>query len=84
MHTTDIRADEAFWATSMLPEGLLERWLVADGCILTAGDPVAQIRIEEGLHDILAPADGRLTRLSAENDVIEPGSLLATVLAVAF
>jgi len=84
MHSTDIRADEAFWATSMAPDGLLERWLVVDGGILSAGDAIAQIRIEEGLHYILAPADGRLTRLAAENDVIEPGALVATVCAVAF
>jgi biotin carboxyl carrier protein len=75
----DIRVAEALWASSMLPEGILEKWLVADGSVVAAGDPLAAIRIEEGLHEILSPAGGRLTTVAAQNDVIEPGCLLARV-----
>ena len=28
---TKVRVADDLWATSMLPEGVLERWLVADG-----------------------------------------------------
>ena len=27
----DINVDEALWASSMLPEGIVERWFIADG-----------------------------------------------------
>jgi hypothetical protein len=41
-----INADEALWRNNMLPEGILERWLVADGDTAREGHAVAQIRIE--------------------------------------
>ena len=73
----DINIDEALWASSMLPEGIVERWFVADGAIVAVGDPMAEIRIEDALHEITAPATGRLTIVAAANTVVEPGSLLA-------
>jgi pyruvate/2-oxoglutarate dehydrogenase complex dihydrolipoamide acyltransferase (E2) component len=73
----DIKVDAALWASNMLPEGVVERWFIADGAIVAAGDPMAQIRIEDALHDITAPASGRLTIVAAANTVVEPGSLLA-------
>ena len=78
----DINVDEALWASSMLPEGVVERWIIADGAIVAAGDPMAEIRIEDALHEITVPASGRLTIIAAVNTVVEPGSLLAR-LAVA-
>jgi pyruvate/2-oxoglutarate dehydrogenase complex dihydrolipoamide acyltransferase (E2) component len=77
----DIKVDEALWASNMLPEGVVERWFIADGAIVAAGDPMAQIRIEDALHDITAPASGRLTIVAAANTVVEPGSLLARLSA---
>jgi pyruvate/2-oxoglutarate dehydrogenase complex dihydrolipoamide acyltransferase (E2) component len=79
MKTIKINADEALWRNNMLPEGVLERWLVADGAIASAGHAVAQVRIEGALHDIVAPATGRLTIAAAKLAVIEPGFLLATL-----
>jgi hypothetical protein len=38
---------------------------------------MAEIRIEDALHEIMAPASGRLTIVAAANTVVEPGSLLA-------
>ena len=46
-----INADEALWRNSMLPEGILERWLVADGGHHPQRPCYAQIRIEGALHD---------------------------------
>jgi len=37
------------------------------------------VRIEDALHEIIAPAHGRATIVSAVNAVIEPGSTLATL-----
>ena len=73
----DIQVDEAFWASSMLPEGIAERWFIADGATVTVGDLMAEIRIEDALHEITAPASGRLTIVAAANTIVEPGSLLA-------
>ena len=75
----DIRVDEALWASSILPEGTVVRWFIADGSVVTAGKPIAEVRIEDALHEIMAPADGRLTIVAATNNVIEPGSLLGAI-----
>jgi pyruvate/2-oxoglutarate dehydrogenase complex dihydrolipoamide acyltransferase (E2) component len=73
----DIKADEALWASSILPEGIVERWFVADGTVVAAGDKIAEIRVEGALHEITAPRHGRLIIIAAANAVVEPGSTLA-------
>lgn len=75
----DIRIDEQLWATHMTPEGLLERWRVADGAFVRQGEAVAEVRIEDSLHNILAPADGRITYLVLDNGFLEPGTVIARV-----
>jgi pyruvate/2-oxoglutarate dehydrogenase complex dihydrolipoamide acyltransferase (E2) component len=75
----EIKVDSALWATSMLPEGVVERWLVVDGAIVAAGDPMAELRIEDALHEITAPACGRVTIVAAVNTIVEPGSLLGSL-----
>ena len=75
----DIKVAEALWASSMLPEGIVERWLVSDGAIVRSGDPLVEIRIEDALHEITAPIQGRLTIRAVVNGVIEPGSVLGQV-----
>lgn len=76
---TDIRISTDFWAGRMLPEGILERWRVADGAVVAAGDVVAEVRIEDALHELMAPAPGKLTKLSRVNEVIEPGSVIGQI-----
>ncbi|CAN7364815.1 lipoyl domain-containing protein [Mesorhizobium sp. LjNodule214] len=75
----DIKVDEALWASSMLPEGILERWFIASGETVRAGERIAEVRIEDALHEIVAPANGRATIVATVNAVIEPGSVLATL-----
>lgn len=67
------------WATSLLPEGILERWMFEDGGAVEMGDPVAVVRIESALHDIMAPAKGRLHIHSQANAVVEPGSVIGCI-----
>lgn len=67
------------WATSILPEGILERWIYANGRPVEAGDPVAVVRIESALHDIMAPTKGQLHINCQANAVIEPGSIIGYV-----
>ena len=75
----DIKVDEALWASSMLPEGVVARWFIASGATIGAGERIAEVRIEDALHEIVAPASGRATIVAATNSVIEPGSILATL-----
>lgn len=76
---TQIRAQEDLWANSMLPEGVVERWLVADGAEVTPGQAVVELRLEDARHEIPAPVAGRVVVLAAPNSVIEPGSLLGEI-----
>lgn len=76
---TDVKVDEGLWRSGMLPEGIVEKWFIADGAIVSAGDAMAQVRIEGALHDIIAPAAGRLKIVATSKALIEPGSLLATL-----
>jgi Biotin-requiring enzyme len=83
MKTIAIKADEALWQNNMLPEGVVVRWFVADGDLAHAGHRMAEVRIEGALHDIVAPADGRIKIEIGASSVIEPGSLLATLVPAA-
>ena len=79
MKNIRINADEALWRNSMLPEGVLERWLVADGALAREGHAIAEVRIEGALHDIVAAATGRLAISAPRLSVIDPGFLLGTL-----
>lgn len=74
---TDIRLSEELWQNGMLPEGILERWFVANGATVPSGAKIAEVRIESALHEITAPAAGIVTILTAPNAVVEPGSVVA-------
>lgn len=67
------------WATSILPEGILERWNFKEGRRVEAGDPVAVVRIESALHDILAPANGQLHIHCKTDAVIDPGCVIGYI-----
>ena len=73
----DIRVSEALWASSMVPEGIVENWRVADGSHVGVGDAIAAVTIEGAVHEIIAPRSGRLSIVALANTMIEPGSLLA-------
>jgi hypothetical protein len=79
MKDVDVRVDQALWASSILPEGIVQRWFIADGSIAEYGGKMAEIRIEDALHEIVAPVRGRLTIVAAVNNLVEPGSLLGTI-----
>ena len=76
---TSIRVEAELWATSLLPEGMIEKWLVPDGAFVEAGDPLAALRIEGALHELIAPADGWLTIDRKTNDVVEPGAVIGHI-----
>jgi pyruvate/2-oxoglutarate dehydrogenase complex dihydrolipoamide acyltransferase (E2) component len=75
----DIRVSEALWSTGMLPEGILERWLVEDGALVRVGEAVAAIRIGEALHDITSLAEGLMAIMAPAGDLVDPGCIIAEV-----
>lgn len=77
----DVHVAEELRSTGMLPEGSLERRLVADGARVRAGEPVAAVRVGEALDDIVTPTGGRLTVPAPANAMIDPGCVIAEVQA---
>jgi hypothetical protein len=71
-----LKAAESLWSTSIMPEGCLEHWRVADGARVHLGQALADLRIEGALHEIVAPAAGRLFQSARVNSVVQPGDLL--------
>lgn len=76
---TQISVDPNLWATSLLPEGMVEMWLQPNGAFVEQGEPVAAVRIEGALHELMAPANGWLTINSKNNSVIEPGAIIGHI-----
>jgi pyruvate/2-oxoglutarate dehydrogenase complex dihydrolipoamide acyltransferase (E2) component len=76
-----VKVSEGLWDAAMLPEGFVERWLVADGEMVTPGEAVVEVRVENALHKIPAPAAGRLHIWTPKNAIIEPGSSLGEIKA---
>ena len=75
----DIRLTSQLWATSILPEGIVERWRVPDGAYVKADQVIADVRIEDALHALMAPTGGHLVAFASENDIIEPGSVIGCI-----
>jgi pyruvate/2-oxoglutarate dehydrogenase complex dihydrolipoamide acyltransferase (E2) component len=76
---TAVKVNPDLWATSILPEGMIEKWLAADGAFVEAGEPIAMLRIEGALHDLQSPAEGWLTIDRKVNAVIEPGAVIGHI-----
>jgi hypothetical protein len=72
-----LRLSPELWSCRVLPLGILQRWLLPDGAFVEAGDAVACVQIENGLHEIIAPAEGWLTQDCEVNAVVEPGMVIA-------
>lgn len=77
--STGITIPAEFWHCNVLPEGILERWLVSSGSRVNKGDPVAAVRIEDALHTVLAPATGRCQIQLDLNSVVEPGRTIGQI-----
>ena len=75
----DVRISEDLWGTGLLPEGVLERWLVTDGTRAQAGQPLALVRIGEALHEIMAPVSGRLTMVATSGAIVDPGCVIGEI-----
>jgi hypothetical protein len=72
----EIRVAPELWGASILPQGILQRWLQPDGTLVEAGEAVACVQIEDSRHDLLAPVAGWLKAECPVNGVIEPGMVI--------
>lgn len=75
----NITVGSELWASSMLPEGTIEKWFVANGALVGFGERVAEVRIEDALHELVAPATGHVVIEAATNSLIEPGSVIGRI-----
>jgi hypothetical protein len=48
MQNIEIRVDEAISASTILAEGVVQRWFIADGALAETSAKIAEIRIEGG------------------------------------
>ncbi len=74
-----VKVDEELWSSNILPEGILERWRAHDGEMVRLGQAVAEVRIEDALHEIAAPGHGVLAHEAKTGDVVQPGDRLGCV-----
>jgi len=58
---------------------MLQNWCSADGADVPEGHAITEVYIEAPVHDIIASASGQLTHMVAEDDLIEPGTVIARV-----
>jgi len=79
-NTVEISIPPEFWASSIMPEGTVERWLRPNGSAVKAGEPIAAIRVEGVLHNLLAPCAGTLKANCRVNSVIDPGFVIGQIL----
>lgn len=68
------------WSCNILPEGILEDWPAMDGSHVNAGETVAKVRVEDAVHDLPAPATGKLQVRAPINSVVEPGSVIGEII----
>jgi pyruvate/2-oxoglutarate dehydrogenase complex dihydrolipoamide acyltransferase (E2) component len=61
----------------------LTRWIVDDGEIVTAGDPVAEVETAKALLEVLAPQSGELIQMTDVGSILEAGAVIGKVEPVA-
>jgi len=76
---TDLIVQPDLWVNRMLPEGIVEKWLVDDGASVASDDPIVDLRIENKLRRLKSPDTGRLTIYAQQNSVVEPGAVIGRV-----
>ncbi|NIC05930.1 lipoyl domain-containing protein [Billgrantia bachuensis] len=75
--TNDIRVPDDLWEGDTV--GVITAWLVSDGAEVAQGDLVAEVMVEKAQYEIEAPLSGKLTIAKEEDEVVEKGSVIATL-----
>ncbi|MFW3613198.1 lipoyl domain-containing protein [Billgrantia antri] len=75
--TTDIAVPQDLWEGNT--EGVITSWLVNDGAEVAQGDLIAEVMVEKAQYEIEAPLSGKLGIVKEEDEVVEKGSVIATL-----
>lgn len=62
-------------------EGVLARWLVADGAAVTVGQPLYELESDKSVQEVEAPASGRLRIIAVTGETYTVGTVLGEILA---
>ena len=62
-----------------ITEGVLSRWLVADGEIIAAGTPIYELETDKISTEVEAEVGGKLTHAAEEGATVEIGAVIATI-----
>jgi len=62
-----------------MDEATLAEWLVADGGIATAGEPLYAIESEKSTQEIEAPTSGTLRILKQPGEVYQVGTVIGEI-----
>lgn len=60
-------------------EGVLATWYVADGERVSAGQLLADVQVDKVDAEVVAPADGTVRLLVAEDEAVRQGVAIARV-----
>jgi len=60
-------------------EGTLAEWLVADGAVVKAGQPIYSLESEKSVQEIEAPASGTLKIIASAGEIYEVGFVVAEI-----
>lgn len=61
-------------------EGILTEWLVADGSMVTEGQPLYALESDKSVEEIEAPASGKLAIIAKIGETYTVGTVLAEIL----
>jgi pyruvate/2-oxoglutarate dehydrogenase complex dihydrolipoamide acyltransferase (E2) component len=62
-----------------MDKGVLSEWLVADGTVVTEGEPLYSLESDKSVQEIPAPASGVLKILMAAGEEHVVGTLLGEI-----
>ena len=60
-------------------DAVLAEWLVADGTLVTEGQPLYSIESDKSTQEIEAPASGRVKLIAVLGEKYEVGAVLAEI-----
>lgn len=75
----NIHLPDDLWADSMTPLGVLQRWRVEAGETVLAGQAIAEVRVEDAVHELAAPCSGQLATFARPNDLVAAGALIGRI-----
>jgi pyruvate/2-oxoglutarate dehydrogenase complex dihydrolipoamide acyltransferase (E2) component len=63
-------------------DAVLSRWLIEDGAVVSAGQPLYELESEKSVEEVEAPASGRLRIIAPIGETYVVGTVLGEILEV--